>query len=77
MSTVGSLVLVPKNLSSKLSKLVAALVSEVAALVAEVAAAVAEFAAFVALVVAEAASTNKSHLALSVFVVKGCDPEEV
>ena len=27
--------------------------------------------------VALAASTNKSHLALSVFVVKGCDPEEV
>ena len=75
MSKVGSLALVPKNLSSKLSKLlaalvadvaafvsdVAALVSEVAALVADVAAAVAELAAFVADVVADSASTTFRH----------------
>ena len=63
---------------------VAALVSDVEALDALVAAAEADDAAAVALeaaavadVVAEAASTNKSHLAESVFVVKGCEPEDV
>ena len=62
----------------------AADVAELAALVAELAAAVALLAAAVALeaaaeadVVALAASTNKSHFAESVFVVNGCDPEDV
>ena len=41
------------------------------------AAAVADEAALVADVVADAASTIKDHFALSVFVVNGCDPEEV
>ena len=91
MSKVGSLALVPKNLSSKLSKIVcaslnelaaelaevAALVSEVAALVSDVAAALAEAAAAVAEVVAAAASTIKFHLALSAFEVIGKEPEDV
>ena len=51
--------------------------AEDAAAVAELAAAVADDAAFVADVVADAASTIKDHLALSVFVVNGCEPEEV
>ena len=55
----------------------AAAVAEVAALVSDVAAAVADAAAFVAFVVDDAASTNRSHFALSVFVVKGCEPDEV
>ena len=60
---------------------VAALVADVAAADAELAAAVADVAAAEALdaaaladVVAEAASTIKSHFALSVFVVSGCGP---
>ena len=40
-------------------------------------AALAAAAAALALDVADAASTNKSHLALSVFVVNGCEPEDV
>jgi len=63
---------------------VAALLSDVDAFDADVAAAVALFAALVALVaaaladdVADAASTNKSHLALSVFEDKGCEPDDV
>ena len=57
--------------------LVAALVADVAAAVALLAAAVALAAAAEADDVAEAASTNKDHLAESVFVVKGCDPDDV
>lgn len=48
-----------------------------AALLADVAAADAELAAALALLVADAASTSKSHLALSVLVVSGCDPLDV
>ena len=58
--------------------------SDVAAAVALFALAVALFADAVALlpaavcaVVADAASTNKSHLAESVLVVNGCDPLDV
>ena len=47
------------------------------AVVADDAAAVAELAAAVALVVALAASTINAHLAASVFVVIGCDPDDV
>jgi hypothetical protein len=70
---------------------VAALLSEVAALLSDEAAAdallaeavalfaelVALVAAALALVVADAASTNKSHFALSVFVVNGNEPDDV
>ena len=47
------------------------------AVVAEAAAAVADDAAAVCDVVADAASTNKSHLATSVFDDIGCEPEDV
>ena len=47
------------------------------AVVADDAAAVAELAAAVALVVADAASTINAHFAASVFVVIGCDPDDV
>ena len=91
LSTDGSEDLAPKYLSSKSSKLLAAEVAELALAVALFALAVAEFAlavaefaeavaleaAFVALVVALAASTSKDHLAESVLVVSGCDPELV
>lgn len=52
-------------------------VADVADAVAELAAAVAELAAAVADEVADAASTNRSHFALSVFVVNGSDPDDV
>ena len=45
--------------------------------VALLAAAVADVAAAVWLVVADAASTISDHLALSVLVVNGCDPDDV
>jgi len=105
LSVDGSEDLAPKYLSSKESKLAAALVSEVAAAVAELpdavallaeavaelalavaefaeavaelAAAVADVAAPDAEVVALAASTIKSHLAESVLLVNGCEPEDV
>ena len=51
--------------------------AEFALAVAEFAAAVAELAAEVEDVVAVAASTIKSHLAESVLLVNGCEPEEV
>ena len=51
--------------------------AEFAAAVAELPAAVALLAAAVADVVADAASTNKDHLPLSVFVVNGCEPDDV
>ena len=44
---------------------------------AEAAAAVALLVALEAAVVADAASTNKSHFALSVLVVSGCEPLDV
>tara|TARA_R110002110_G_scaffold354821_1_gene564506 strand:+ start:46 stop:426 length:381 start_codon:yes stop_codon:yes gene_type:complete len=52
-------------------------VADDALAVALLAAAVADDAAAVALVVALAASTISAHLALSVLVVKGCDPLDV
>jgi len=56
---------------------VAAAVSLAAAAVALEAAAVADVAAADAEVVADAASTNNAHLPLSVFVVRGWEPDDV
>ena len=54
-----------------------AVLAELAAAVSDAAAEFSDASALVAEVVADAASTNRSHYALSVFVVKGCEPDEV
>ena len=64
-------------LDALFDSLVALALSLAAAAVALEAAAVAEDAALVLAVVADAASTIKDHFALSLFVVSGCEPDDV